>query len=434
MSEEVLLKQEGTGGQGVAAGGGQAGARPGGAVLEGAGGAAAEAAAGRDGSPAASARKKAAAARGAGETPDLESYRGVGIFIEQHGGQAAPVAWELAGIGRKLADKLGVELIGFVAGHQVEAVAQEAVERGCDRVLVMDHPALGVYRNEAYARVLTPVIREVKPEIFLLGATTTGRDLAGTIATTLQTGLTADCTQLDVDPETRLLDAIRPAFLEKQLAVILCKKHRPQMATVRPKMMEPAPRQPGRQGEIVRVPVDLDESTLRTRVLGVIDEPDPQAQLERADVVVAGGRGLQDPKNLKLLFDFAQVVGGVVGASRAIVDAGWIGREHQVGQTGLTVRPKVYFAFGISGAIQHTVGMENSELIVAVNKDPDAPIFKVADLGVVGDLFAVVPALQAELARRLDALLAEEPEAGGSTGGQEDGESQGAAAAARAGA
>lgn len=392
---------------------------------------AAAAGAGRDG--AAAAGKKAAVTRGAGETPDLESYRGVGIFIEQHGGQAAPVAWELAGIGRVLADKLGVELIGFVAGHQVEAVAREAVERGCDRVMLLDHPALAVYRNEAYSRVLTPAIREVKPEIFLLGATTTGRDLAGTIATTLQTGLTADCTQLDVDPETRLLDAIRPAFLEKQLAVILCKKHRPQMATVRPKMMEPAVRQPGRTGEIVRFPVDLDEGSLRTQVLGVIDEPDPQAQLERADVVVAGGRGFQDPKNLKLLFEFAETVGGVVGASRAIVDAGWIGREHQVGQTGLTVRPKVYFAFGISGAIQHTVGMENSELIVAVNKDPQAPIFKVADLGVVGDLFQILPALQSELARRLDELLAEDAAEAGGAGSS--GETEDAAApAARAGA
>lgn len=345
---------------------------------------------------------KKAAAREAGTTVDLDAYRGVGIFVEQHGGRPASVAWELAGIGRQLADKLGVPLIGFVAGHQVEAVAQEAIERGCDRVVVLDHPSLAVYRNEAYAKALTPVIADVKPEIFLLGATTTGRDLAGTIATTLQTGLTADCTQLDVDPETRLLDAIRPAFLEKQLAVILCKQHRPQMATVRPKMMTPAERQPGRRGEIVRAQVDLDEATLRTQVLGVIDEPDPQAQLEQADVVVSGGRGLQDPKNLKMLFEFAQVVGGVVGASRAIVDAGWIGREHQVGQTGLTVRPKVYFAFGISGAIQHTVGMENSELIVAVNKDPEAPIFKVADFGVVGDLFQIMPALQAELARRLD--------------------------------
>ena len=424
MAEEPMVKQPAAGSE-PAAGAAGSGDAP---------AAAAEVAAARDGAAQGAARKKAAAARGAGETPDLESYRGVGIFLEQHGGRAAPVAWELAGIGRKLADKLGVELIGFVAGHQVEEVAREAVERGCDRVVVMDHPALAVYRNEAYARVLTPVIREVKPEIFLLGATTTGRDLAGTIATTLQTGLTADCTQLDVDPETRLLDAIRPAFLEKQLAVILCKKHRPQMATVRPKMMEPAPRQPGRQGEIVRVPVDLDEGSLRTRVLGVIDEPDPQAQLERADVVVAGGRGLQDPKNLKLLFDFAEVVGGVVGASRAIVDAGWIGREHQVGQTGLTVRPKVYFAFGIFGAIQHTVGMENSELIVAVNKDPEAPIFKVADFAVVGDLFAILPALQAELARRLDELAEEEGEAAPAAGDASDAEGRDAAEAARAGA
>ena len=397
--------------------------------------AAAPAAGGRGGpagaAPAA-AQRRSAAAPGPGGTPDLEAYRGVGIFIEQHGGQAAPVAWELAGIGRVLADKLGVELIGFVAGHQVEAVAREAVERGCDRVILMDHPALAVYRNEAYSRVLTPAIRQVKPEIFLLGATSTGRDLAGTIATTLQTGLTADCTQLDVDPETRLLDAIRPAFLEKQLAVILCKKHRPQMATVRPKMMEPAPRQPGRSGEIVRFPVDLDERSLRTQVLGVIDEPDPQAQLERADVVVAGGRGFQDPKNLKLLFDFAEVVGGVVGASRAIVDAGWIGREHQVGQTGLTVRPKVYFAFGISGAIQHTVGMQNAELIVAVNKDPQAPIFKVADFGVVGDLFQILPALQEELARRLDQLADDASASAGAAGGGEA--QEGAAAAARAGA
>lgn len=335
---------------------------------------------------------------------DLSQYRGVGVFLEQRGGEMEPVAWELCGIGRRLADKLGQPLIGVLAGHRVERLAEEAVHRGCDRVYVLDHPLLERYTNDAYTRALVPVIQQVRPSIFLLGATSTGRDLSGTVATRLATGLTADCTELDVDPETGLLDAIRPAFLEKQLAVILCKKHRPQMATVRPRVFEPAPRDPSRRGEVVRVPVDLREEELRQRVLEEVAAGGSGVFIDRAEVVVAGGRGLGDPKHFRLLFELAEVLGGTVGASRPVCDAGWLPREHQVGQTGTTVRPKVYFAVGIRGAIQHLVGMQNSELIVAINKDPDAPIFQVANYAVVGDLFEVVPRLTEALRRRLGAL------------------------------
>lgn len=341
---------------------------------------------------------------------ELEQYRGVTVFLEQRGGQAEPVSWELCGIGRRLADKLGHPLYGIVAGYRVRELAREAVYRGCDQVYVLDHPLLERYTNDAYTRALVPVVAQMKPTIFLLGATSTGRDLAGTVATRLGTGLTADCTELDVEPETGLLEAIRPAFLEKQLAVILCKKHRPQMATVRPRVFEPAPRDPTRQGRIVEVPVDLrEEEELRQRVLEEVEAAGSAAFLDRAEIVVAGGRGLGEERNFRLLFQLAEVLGGTVGASRPVCDAGWLPREHQVGQTGTTVRPKVYFAIGIRGAIQHLVGMQNADLIVAINKDPEAPIFQVANYAVIGDLFEVVPRLTEALRRRLAELRGHVP-------------------------
>lgn len=333
--------------------------------------------------------KKTAAA----DMPDWSAYRGIMVYIEQRGGQAKKVGWQLLGQGRKLADKLNTELFALVLGHDVEHLAQEAIYHGADRVYLADAPELKDYRTRPYSRLTLQLIREVKPEIVLFGATATGRDLAGAIATHLPTGLTADCTQLDVEPDpSRLLLASRPAFSEKMMATILCKKYRPQMATARAGVFEALPRDVSRTGEIIRVANVMKEEEIAARVLEFIAAND-RVNIEDADVIVAGGRGVGGPDGFKPLQELADALGGMIGASRAAVDAGWISHDHQVGQTGHTVRPKLYFAIGISGAVQHTVGMQNSDVIVAINNDPQAPIFKVAHYGIVGDLFQIVPAI-----------------------------------------
>ncbi|ASS75903.1 electron transfer flavoprotein subunit alpha [Tumebacillus algifaecis] len=327
------------------------------------------------------------------DMPDWSAYRGVMIFVEQRAGHAKSVSWQLLGEGRKLADKLEVDLIALVIGHDVDNLAKDAIAYGADRVYIADAPELKDYRTRPYSRVALQVIREVKPEIVLFGATATGRDLAGAIATHLPTGLTADCTILDVEPHpSRLLLASRPAFSEKMLATILCKQYRPQMATARAGVFEAAPYDPTRQGEIHSVPSLMAEEEIDAQVLQFIEATE-RFDLEEAEIIVAGGRGLGGPDSFQLLQELADALGGVVGASRAAVDAGWIGHAHQVGQTGYTVRPKLYLAVGISGAVQHLVGMQNSDCILAINRDPDAPIFKVANFAIVGDLFKIVPAL-----------------------------------------
>jgi electron transfer flavoprotein alpha subunit len=327
------------------------------------------------------------------DMPDWSAYRGVMVFIEQRGGQAKKVGWQLLGQGRKLADKLEVDLIALVIGYGVEHLAEEAIYYGADRVILADAKELKDYRTRPYSRVALKVIEEVKPEIVLFGATGTGRDLAGAIATHLPTGLTADCTQLDVEPHpSRLLLASRPAFSEKMMATILCKQYRPQMATARAGVFEALPRDISRKGEIVQVENVLKEEEIAARVLEFI-EANNKLNIEDAEIIVAGGRGVGGPEGFKPLQELADALGGMVGASRAAVDAGWISHDHQVGQTGYTVRPKLYFAIGISGAVQHTVGMQNSDVIVAINSDPNAPIFKYAHYGIVGDLFKIVPAI-----------------------------------------
>lgn len=334
-------------------------------------------------------------------TQDLDEYRGVLVSLEQTGGEAAPVSWELVGAGRRLADQLGVKLTGVLAGFQVRGLATEALEYGCDQVVLYDQPVLEQYRTIPYTTALVNAVQELKPEIVLLGATSLGRDLAGAAATELATGLTADCTELGVDSEKRLLLATRPTFGGKQMATIVCEKYRPQMATVRPRVMETPVRQPGRGGEILERTLDLQEQDVTTKVLELIREVGEAVFLDRAEIIVAGGRGLGNKENFALVEELAGVLGGVVGASRAAVEAGWISSAHQVGQTGTTVRPKIYLAIGISGAIQHLVGMQNSDIIVAINSDPDASIFQIATYGIVGDLFEVVPALTEEFRRRL---------------------------------
>lgn len=369
------------------------------------------------------------------QMPDWSAYRGVMIVVEQREGEAKSVSWQLLGQGRKLADKLEAPLMALVIGHRVEALAREAVYYGADRVFLCDAPELAQYRTRPYSRVCLKVIEEYKPEIVLFGATGTGRDLAGAIATHLPTGLTADSTQLDVEPPpSRLLLASRPAFSEKMMATILCKQYRPQMATARAGVFQALPRDPSRQAEIVPIPNLMREDEIAARVVDYIRETG-KVNLEEAEIIVAGGRGLGGPEPFAMLKELADALGGVVGASRAAVDAGWIDHDHQVGQTGCTVRPKLYFAIGISGAVQHTVGMSNSDVIVAINKDAQAPIFQFAHYGIVGDLFRIVPAITAEVKQRrgLFGIPAEKASAPGRSGADGGGAAEQQTAAARAG-
>ena len=334
------------------------------------------------------------------EETDLSAYRGVWVWIEQFQGQACGISWEMVGQGRRLADQLGTSLTACVLGYRVEHIAREAIAYGADRVFLIDDPSLAAYRTEPYAAVLVPLVHEHKPEVFLLGASARGRDLAGAIATDLHTGLTADCTDLDIDPETRLLRQTRPAFGGNIMATIVCPRHRPQMATVRHRVFEVPPADPDRQGQIIALPANVPKSAIATQIVDFIQETGP-VNLADARIIVAGGRGVGGPAGFAPLRELAAVLGGAVGASRAAVDAGWIPYAHQIGQTGRTVRPDLYIACGISGAIQHLAGMRTSKIIVAINKDPEAPIFNVATYGIVGNLFEVVPALTAEFRRRL---------------------------------
>jgi electron transfer flavoprotein alpha subunit len=333
---------------------------------------------------------------------NLQDYRGVWVFLERKEDSIAPVSLELLGAGRKLADKRGVPLAGILIGEQVKPLAKTAIHYGADIVYVYDDPIFRDYRTESYMRAVIEAVQKYKPEIFLYGATSTGKDLASAVATDLATGLTADTTILDVDPESGLLEASRPAFGGNIMATILCKKDRPQMATVRPKVMKALPPDRSRTGEIVEEQVTLREEDIRTKVLKIVRETRAKVRLDEADIIVAGGKGLGSKNGFQLIHQFAGLIGATVGASRDAVEAGWIEHAHQVGQTGVTVTPKIYFAIGISGAIQHLVGMQNSGLIIAINKDPGAPIFQACHYGIVGDAFEIVPILMEEFQQVLD--------------------------------
>lgn len=334
---------------------------------------------------------------------EMTAYKDVWVFIEHENGKIANVSFELLGQGRKLADDLGCKLCGMLLcdGESVEAFAKEVFAFGAEKIYVSESPLLRVYRTDPYARAAVELIRKYQPEIVLFGATTQGRDFAGTVATTLETGLTADCTGLEIDPETKYLRQTRPAFGGNIMATILdYPNYRPQMATVRPKVFPMPPRDETRSGEIVRESLKMTEDEVRTRILDFIKGSEA-VNLVDAEIIVSGGRGVGSAENFKVIRELAQVLGGAVGASRAAVDSGWIPYEHQVGQTGRTVRPKIYIACGISGSIQHQAGMKTSDIIVAINKDPEAPIFKIATYGIVGDLFTVVPMLKEEFKKRL---------------------------------
>lgn len=330
------------------------------------------------------------------ERVDLSGWGGVWVFAEQTGGELAGVAYELLGEARRLADASDQSVSAVLLGSEIDHLIHPLIRYGADRVMVADDPVLEAMRDEPYTSILCDLVEAHRPSVILMGATVRGRSLAPRLAARLGTGLTADCTELDMDDEGNLIQT-RPAFGGNVMATIVCKNHRPQMATVRPRVMKPLEPDPDRQGEILEVPVEAEALEIRTVLLEAVEEAGEAVKIEEADIIVAGGRGLGNPDGFQLLQDLAKTLGAAVAASRPVVDSGWIPYPHQVGQTGKTVSPKVYIACGISGAIQHMAGMRSSDVIIAINRNPDAPIFKIATYGLVGDLFQIVPALKREI-------------------------------------
>ena len=331
------------------------------------------------------------------EVKDLSAYKDVWVFAEQRDGVIMPVVIELLGEGKKLANEVGCNLCAVLCGHHVEGLADQLFEYGADKVYVADHEELATYRTDAYTKVINDAIEEYKPEIVLLGATHIGRDLGPCLAVKANTGLTADCTKLEIDPEDKKIKQTRPAFGGNLMATIVCPTHRPQMSTVRPGVMEKAAFEEGRKGELIKLNVEFKEGDIRTKVLEIVKTMKDTVSLTDAEIIVSGGMGLGKPEGFELLKQLADKLGGIVAASRAAVDAGWIDHAYQVGQTGTTVKPKIYIACGISGAIQHVAGMQNSEQIIAINTNENAPIFEIADYGIVGDLYKVIPAIMEAL-------------------------------------
>ncbi|MDD5495645.1 MAG: electron transfer flavoprotein subunit alpha [Candidatus Omnitrophica bacterium] len=335
------------------------------------------------------------------EKKDLSAYKDVWVFCEQKKGAIQTISHELLGEGKKLAKKLGGKLCAVILGYEIEERINELSSRGADKIYVVDSPHLKFYQDDSYTNVLVKLIEEYKPEVMLCGATVIGRSLISRVAIKIDAGLTADCTGLDIDDKDKLLLQTRPAFGGNIMATIITPNHRPQMATVRHKVMKEAEIHKLHKAEVIRKSYPEDILKSRTTLLDVVEEIEETVNLAEADIIVSGGRGLGGPENFSIIKELAKVLSGAVGASRSAVDAGWIPYSHQVGQTGKTVCPKLYIACGISGQIQHLIGMQSSKVIVAINKDPDAPIFKVATYGIVGDLFEVVPALTKEFRKIL---------------------------------
>ncbi|MBO4396611.1 MAG: electron transfer flavoprotein subunit alpha/FixB family protein [Eubacterium sp.] len=333
-------------------------------------------------------------------TPNIEEYKGVYVFAEQVDGIVGGIAFELLGKAKDLAADLGTEVTAVLIGSGIKDKADALAEYGADKVIVVDDPELKDYRTEPYAHALASVVNEYKPEVLLVGATPIGRDLGPTVSARVATGLTADCTQLDIDTfhdnaadkdiEKQLL-MTRPAFGGNTIATIACPYNRPQMATVRPGVMQKIEPNKGAKAEIIDYNPGFTPNNRYVEIQDIVKKVASTVDIMDAKILVSGGRGVGSAENFKLLEDFAAVIGGTVSCSRAVVENGWLPQERQVGQTGKTVRPNVYFAIGISGAIQHVAGMEESDLIIAINKDEDAPIFDVADYGIVGDLNKILP-------------------------------------------
>ncbi len=324
---------------------------------------------------------------------DITMFHGVWVFAEQRGGELMNVSLELLGEGRRLADAIGCDLSAVLCGENIEGLADKLFEYGADKVYCADAPELANYTTDGYTKVIYHAILKYKPEIVLLGATHIGRDLGPSLAVKCGTGLTADCTGLAIDPEDKKLMQTRPAFGGNLMATIVCPDHRPQMSTVRPGVMAKLEPVPGRKGELIKLDAKFKKGDIRQVIHEVVKNIGEVVSLTDADIIVSGGAGLGGPEGFETIKALADKLGGVVGASRAAVDSGWIDHSHQVGQTGTTVKPKLYIACGISGAIQHLAGMQNSGYIVAINTNEDAPIFEVADYGIVGDLYKVIPAI-----------------------------------------
>ncbi|MFH1772730.1 MAG: electron transfer flavoprotein subunit alpha [Candidatus Omnitrophota bacterium] len=333
-----------------------------------------------------------AAARG-----DISAYKGVWVFAETHDGEISSIAYELLNKARQLAGDLKTHTAAILLGHQIDKKANDLILRGADKVYVMDSPVLKHYIAENYTKGIVSLVEKYKPEVILAGATTTGRSLVSRIAVNLYAGLTADCTGLDIDPKKKILIQTRPAFGGNIMAQIISPDFRPQMATVRHKVMPEAEIDKTRKGEVIKENFNSLWQDKRIKFLDFVKEAILTVNLSEADIIVSGGRGLGDAKGFSLIEELAGCLGAAVGSSRAAVDSGWIPYSHQVGQTGTTVCPKIYIACGISGQIQHLVGMQSSKTIIAINKDPDSPIFKVADYGIVGDLFRIIPLLIKQL-------------------------------------
>jgi len=327
---------------------------------------------------------------------NIEEYKGVYVFIEQREGVIQSVALELLGQARKLADKTNDKVYAMFLGHKIADQAEGLIARGADHVICIDAPELETYTTEPYTQAICQIIDERKPESMLIGATTIGRDLGPRVSARVKTGLTADCTKIEIGEENELL-MTRPAFGGNLMATIVCKEHRPQMATVRPGVMFAMDADQNRKGEVENFAVKFDASKFKVKVLETVKEDTGLVDITEARILVSGGRGVGNAEGFKAMEELAETLDAEVSASRAMVDAGHIGHERQVGQTGKTVRPDLYFAFGISGAIQHVAGMEESDLIIAVNKDKHAPIFQVADLGIVGDAKQVIKKLNEQL-------------------------------------
>lgn len=336
----------------------------------------------------------------------LEEYKGVYVFAQQVDGEVSGIAYELLGKAKDLAKDLNAEVTAVLLGYGVKGLADSLAEYGADKVIVVDDKELEVYRTEPYAHALASVINEYKPEIMLVGATAIGRDLGPRVSARVATGLTADCTVLEIGDFTdnmtkktipNQLLMTRPAFGGNTIATIACPDNRPQMATVRPGVMQKIDPIAGAKAEVIEYNPGFTPNNKYVEILDVVKELSDTVDIMDAKILVSGGRGVGSAENFKILQDLADVIGGTVSCSRAVVDNGWLPKELQVGQTGKTVRPNVYFAIGISGAIQHTAGMEESDIIVAINKDETAPIFDVADYGIVGDLNKIVPKLTEEL-------------------------------------
>jgi len=328
---------------------------------------------------------------------DIHAYRGVWVFVEQTDARPARVSLELLGKGRELADTLGVALSAFLLGESVKDTAKELIWYGADQVMVADHPLLRDYRTETYTDIISEQVMARRPEVLLIGASPIGRDLAPRLSFRLNAGCTADCTGLDIDLENRLFVSTRPAFGGNVMATIICPEHRPQMSTVRPGVMALPEKDEGREGQVIDLEPLLHDKDITVKILDSVRGTTEGVNIQDAERIVATGMGAGDKETFDMIAELAEALDAEVGATRFAVEAGWVSHERQIGQTGKTVRPELYVGCGISGAVQHTAGMSASKMIVAINKDPNADIFKIADYGIVGDVRKVVPAILSEL-------------------------------------